>query len=388
MADTFYYDTESVLDLHINSVLNNDPELQAQYDALTTDDERADFKERLISKMIDENTLPHEVDKLLTDNVLEDSPDLLRLNSVEYNEFKEEQILLTELIPTRESFEVKKTIFTMIGYMYRIMEQEYKHDDPRYPVISEFLSRMFEYNPEKHYRALDKHVENQFKITEGKLVGDMLRFVHNPELHKVLVTPPSVEQMRNIFKYRNSFSNEIRELTCQFFLENPGTEAVILPHGVFSTMEETDTFCKKYYDKFVSDPIKIRFRCPTLLSDFYKHKQGVLVYSGSDDDQIINSIFEANRREKETVNKILEHRSQKQMQKLSPHDLALLHKYESTRKELMKMPHRSNEQDKELSMTVEKIDDIKQKMIPQGTNPIIVQDMETKKESILLTEIQ
>jgi len=388
MTDTFYYDTESILELHINSVLNSNPELRAEYDALTTEDEQNDFKEKLISKMIDEDTLPNEVDKFLTDTFLEDNPDALRIHKVEYNEFKEDQILLAELIPTRESFEIKKTIFGMIGYMYKIMEQEYKHDDPKYPVINEFLKKMFEYDPERHYRALDKHVESHFKTENGMLVGDLHRFVHNPELYKVLVTPPSVEQMRNIFKYRNTFSNEIRELTCQFFLENPGTEAVIMPHGVFPNMDEADVFCKKYYDKFISDPIRVKFRYPTLLSDFYKHKQNVLVYSGTDEDQVINSIFEANRRERETVNKIMEHRSQKQMQKLSPQDLALLRKYESTRKELMKVPHRSDEQDKELSMTVEKIDGIKQKMIPEGTNPIIVQDRETKKESVLLTEIQ
>jgi hypothetical protein len=197
----------------------------------------------------------------------------------------------------------------------------------------------------------------------------------------------AIEQMRNIFKYRNSFSNEIRELTCQFFLENPGTEAVILPHGVFKNMEETDAFCKKYYDKFVTDPMRVQFRHPTILSDFYIQKQNSLVYSGNDNDQIINSIFEAKRQERETVQKIMEHRSQKKMQKLSNEDIALLRKYESTRKELMRMPQRSDTQIQELAMTESKIDNIKKKMIPEGTKPIIVKDLETKKESVILTEI-
>lgn len=388
MDCAYSFDTDSILETHINSLLESDPELKSKYDALETDEERLDFKEQLISNEIESDTLPHDVSKFLTDAHIEDNPDAFRLWSVEYNEFPDDQILLTEFIPTRESFEVKKTIFGMIGYIYKILEQEYKHDNPEYEVIERFLKKIYQYDPERHYRALDKHVESQFKVEQGKIIGDAQTFVHNPELYKVLVTPPSVEQMRNIFKYKNSFSNEIRELTCQFFLENPGTEAVILPHGVFSNMDEADTFCKKYYDKFVTDPVRVRFRNPTILSDFYKYKQNTLVYAGDDADQVVNSIFEANKREKEMVQKIMEHRSQKQMQKLSPQDLALLKKYESTRKDLMKVPHRTDDQDKELSMTVEKIDNIKQKMIPEGTKPIVVRDLDTKKESVILTEIQ
>lgn len=388
MEETFYYDTDSILTNYIKSLLDADPSLREKYDSITDEDERIQFEEELVSKQINEDALPNDVSKFLTDTFIEENPNSHRLNSVEYNEFKEDQILLAEFIPTRESFEVKKTIFGMIGYIYKILEQDYKHDDPRYPVIEEFLKRIYEYNPERHYRALDKHVESQFKVEEGKLIGDSHMLVANPELHRIIVTPPSVEQMRNIFKYRNSFANEIRELTCQFFLENPGTEAVIMPHGVFSNMEEADTFCKKYCDKFTVDPMRVRFRHPTILSDFYRHKQNTLVYSGDDEEQVINSIFEANRREKETVKKIMEHRSQKQMQKLSPSDIALLRKYESTRKELMKVPHRTNEQDADLAMTEVKIDGIKSKMIPEGTNPIVVRDLDTKKESVILTEIQ
>jgi hypothetical protein len=383
----FFYDTESILDDHINSILANNPDLKDAYDILETEDERIAYKESLIASQVDNNTLPHEVEKFLMDTSIEDNPDSLRLNSVEYNEFKDSEILLAELIPTRESFEVKKTIFTVIGYLYRILDQEYKQDNPNRPAVEEFLNRIFEYNPEKHYRELDKHVDSHFKVENGVLVGDANTFKYNPELSKLLIKPMAIEQMRNIFKYRNSFSNEIRELTCQFFLENPGTEAVILPHGVFKNMEETDAFCKKYYDKFVTDPMRVQFRHPTILSDFYIQKQNSLVYSGNDNDQIINSIFEAKRQERETVQKIMEHRSQKKMQKLSNEDIALLRKYESTRKELMRMPQRSDTQIQELAMTESKIDNIKKKMIPEGTKPIIVKDLETKKESVILTEI-
>lgn len=387
MEDTYYYDTESILDEHINSILASNQELKDKFNSLQTEEERLAFKENLIASQVDDGTLPHEVEKFLTDTAIEDNPEMLRLHSVEYNEFKKDEILLAELIPTRENFEVKKTIFSVIGYAYRLLDQEYKKDDSRRPVVEEFLKLIFEYNPEKHYRALDTHVDSQFKIEDGKVIGDPNVLVCNPELHKILVTPPSVEQMRNIFKYRNTFSNEIRELTSQFFLENPGTEAVIMPHGVFSSMEEVDAFCKKYYDKFVADPIRVRFRHPTIITDFYRQKQNSLVYSGKDSDQIINSIFEAKKRENETVQKIMEHRSQKKMQKLSNEDIALLRKYENTRKELMNLPQRSEKQMDELKMTESKIEVIKGKMVPEGTKPIVVKDLETKKESVILTEI-
>ena len=387
MSETFYYDTESILDEHVNSLLESNPQLKAEYEALQTDEEKDEFKQNLLSKQYEDGSLPHDVEKYITDSILEENPDIFRLHKIEYNEFKDDEILLAELIPTRESFEVKKTIFTVIGFLYRILDQEYKDDNPNRKAVEDFLKLIFEYNPEKHYKALDKHVDSNFDFKGGVVIGDPLTFKHNPELDKILITPPAIEQMRNIFKYRNSFSNELRELTSQFFLENPGTEAVILPHGVFKNMEETDKFCKKYYDKFVTDPIRVKFRYPTILTDFYRQRQNVLVYSGKDEDQIINSIFEAKRQEKETVQKIMEHRSQKKMQKLSNEDIALLRKYEATRKELMKIPHRDEKQIDELAMTEGKIETIKKKMIPEGTKPIVVKDLETKKESVILTEI-
>lgn len=388
MAEEFSFDTDSIIDEYFDSLIKSDPELEAEYSKCVTEDEKLDFKERILTEAIDKNTLPSDVEKSLIDRSIEVAPDKFRFYSVEYNEFKNDEVLLFELLPTREAFEVKKTIFTMIGYMYKLMNQEYKKDDPRYQTINEFLGMLFKYDPEKHYKALDKHVESNFKVENDKVIGEHDMLHYNEELATILTEPPSVEQIRNIFKYKNSFANELRELTAQFYCENPGTEAIILPHGTFKTMEEADTFCKKYADKFVSDPIRTHFRRPTILGDFYRHRQNTLIYAADDEDQVLNSIFESHKRDQETVKKIMEHRSQKKMQKLTPEEIALLRKYEGTRKELMRMPNKSEEQKETLMKTEDKIENIKKKMIPEGTQPIIVKDLENKKETVILTELQ
>lgn len=388
MADEFSFDTDSILDNYFDSIIKSNPELEEQYAKCSTEDEQIDFKEKILHDAVETQTLPLEVEKYIIDTSIENVPEKFRLYDVEYNEFKDEEILLFEWLPTRESFEVKKTIFTVIGYCYKLLEQDYKKSHEHYGIIKEFLSHLFKYDPEKHYKALDKHVDSNFKIDENGKVSGSFDFLHyNKELSEVLNEPPAEEQMRNIFKYRRTFANEIRELTSQFFVENPGTEAIILPHGVFKNINDVDSFCKKYADKFVSDPSRVYFRKPTILGDFYRQRQRNLVYSKDDESQIINSIFESHKREQEIVKKIMDHRSQKKMQKLSPEDIALLRKYEGTRKELMRIPNKTEEDKLTLAKTENDIDGIKKKMIPKDTQPIIVKDMDTQKETVILTEI-
>jgi len=388
MDEEFAFDTDSILENYFDSIIKSNPELQQQYSQCLTEEEQIDFKEKILHDAVDAQTLPLEVEKYIIDSSIENAPDKFRLYNVEYNEFKEDEILLFEWLPTRESFEVKKTIFSVIGYCYKLLEQDYKKSHEHYNIIKDFLSHIFKYDPERHYRALDKHVDSNFKVTDdGKVMGGFDFLHYNEELSTILSEPPAEEQMRNIIKYKKMFANELRELTAQFYVENPGTEAIILPHGVFKNMDDVDSFCKKYSEKFVSDPSRVHFRKPTILGDFYRQRQKCLVYSKDDEAQIINSIFESHKREQETVKKIMEHRSQKKMQKLSPEDIALLRKYEGARKELMSIPNKTEEQKQNLMRTEHDIDNIKKKMIPKDTQPIIVKDLDTQKETVILTEI-
>lgn len=387
MDSSAFYDVDSILENYINDVIQKDPELRAKMEACKTEEEMAELQEYIITRDIDADNLPKDVEAFLSDEIMATEPQNHRLYTVEYNEFKEpDEMLLFEYIPARQTFEDKKTIFSMIGYLYRILTQNYKPEDEKYPIIEEFLNSIFVHNPEKYYKELEKIDKARVKFDDNKILGDFDLLQDVPELVKILHTPPAVEQIKNIHKYKSVFNNEIRELTSQFYQEHPGLEGVILPHGNFKNMEAVERFCKTYNNKFRSSPIFVKFRQPTLLSDYFANKQRCLIYSKNDEHQIVNSIFERQRQEHELAEKILQNRSNKQVQKLSPEDMALLHKYNSVRKDLLNVSSRTDEENIKLSETETKIENIKSKMIPEGTQPITIKDLTTNKESVILTE--
>lgn len=235
-----------------------------------------------------------DFDKLLKDII--DNPD--KINDLTENELNEVQKKLvpyeTVLSPDdkrifamsytnlREDYLHKFTLTSMVAFMYRRMKEftivpheppESRANEVAREIIRDFLSSMFEYDPDKHVQECGRPPKTEKDIETAKKVMEEYRLVDEGDLTKVAGSATIPNDTFAWFRmYQKDNFEQLRWATMILYGVLPDLELMIQPCEVFDNMDEYKVYEHMHRDALQYPLTAISFGKWNILGPFQKNK--------------------------------------------------------------------------------------------------------------------
>jgi hypothetical protein len=162
------------------------------------------------------------------------------------------------LVNLKEKFIQGYSMLSLVGFVYKMLEEYSAIEDDKKVVIKDFLDSLFSFNPDFHAKSQsDKEVPKT-------------------ELIPTNVPADTFHRWNN---YLNMNYEQYRELTEKLYKYKPDLDFVINVYDTFDTIDETKEFNKKYQTELLHDVLTTKTNTWCFLGSFKENREKVDFYN-------------------------------------------------------------------------------------------------------------